>query len=135
MPQHLLTEPQFLEVKVNLHACAINETREPFELTPMHLPDGSKNKLLQVWFPGTHGDIGWETETGLSEAPLAWMIQQLQILVGIQFDESALKARFPAYGAPAGKVLAPQMAEEQLPPAFSRSAPIRGSQGACSWRI
>jgi hypothetical protein len=74
----------------------------------MHLPDGSNNKLLQVWFPGTHGDIGWETETGLSEAPLAWMIQQLQTLVGIQFDESALKARFPAYGAPAGKVLAPK---------------------------
>ena len=108
MPQHLLTEPESLEVKVNLHACAINETREPFELTPMHLPDGSNNKLLQVWFPGTHGDIGWETETGLSEAPLAWMIQQLQTLVGIQFDESALKARFPAYGAPAGKVLAPK---------------------------
>ena len=106
MPQYLLTEPQSLEVKVNLHACAINEIREPFEVTPMHLPNGSDNKLLQVWFPGTHGDIGWETETGLSDAPLAWMIQQLQTLVGIQFDEGALKARFPAYGAPADKMSA-----------------------------
>jgi hypothetical protein len=113
MPQHLLTEPKSLEVKVNLHACAINEIREPFELTPMHLPNGSNNKLLQVWFPGTHGDIGWETETGLSEAPLAWMIQQLQTLVGIQFDEGALKARFPAYGAPADKILAPKWLRSQ----------------------
>jgi hypothetical protein len=73
----------------------------------MHLPHGSTNKLQQVWFPGTHGDIGWETETGLSEAPLAWMVQQLYTLVGIQFDERALQTRFPAYGAPAGKIAAP----------------------------
>jgi hypothetical protein len=70
-------------------------------------------KLYQVWFPGTHGDIGWETETGLSEAPLAWMIQQLHTLVGIQFDECALQARFPAYGAPAGEIAAPAWLKSQ----------------------
>ncbi|KAH8765217.1 hypothetical protein F5882DRAFT_14929 [Hyaloscypha sp. PMI_1271] len=101
------------EVKVNLHACATNEIREPFELTPMHLPNGSINKLHQVWFPGTHGDIGWETKTGLSEAPLAWMIQQLHTLVGIQFDACALQARFPAYGAQAGKIAAPAWLKSQ----------------------
>jgi hypothetical protein len=44
-PRHgLLTCSEIPEVKVNLHACATNEIREPFELTPMHLPNGSTNK-------------------------------------------------------------------------------------------
>jgi hypothetical protein len=88
------------EVQNNFHAISLNEIREPFELTPMHLPENSPNRLAQVWFPGSHGDIGWENEMkGLSDAPLAWMLDQLHTHAGIQLDEPALQARFPAYGA------------------------------------
>jgi hypothetical protein len=100
----------------------------------MHLPNGSTNKLLQVWFPGTHGDIGWETETGLSEGPLAWMVQQLHTRVGIQFDERALQTRFPAYGAPAGKIVALAWLKSQthqpcraLLPLMGRKARVPGA--------
>jgi hypothetical protein len=55
------------------------------------------SNILEVFFLGTHGDMGWveEGET-LVLAPLAFMIQQLSNL-GIQFDEAKLAARFPAY--------------------------------------
>jgi len=66
----------------------------------MHLPESSCNRLAQVWFPGNHGEIGWENENkGLSDAPLAWTVDQLHTHVGIQLDDAALQARFPAYRA------------------------------------
>lgn len=51
--------------------------------------------VRQVFFPGDHGDLGWiEAEAGLVHAPLAWMIQQLNTYLEINFNQAALDKRF-----------------------------------------
>ena len=72
---------------------ALHETRAPYRPTLM-----TGKKVHQVFFPGNHGHLGWiEEKEGLVHAPLAWMIQQLQTYVGLEFDEEQLIARFPNY--------------------------------------
>lgn len=54
--------------------------------------------VYQVFFPGSHGNLGWiENKQDLVYGPLAWMIQQLHAHVGIIFDEKKLAARFPSF--------------------------------------
>ncbi len=59
-------------------ALAIDEKRKNFEATLWHQqPDISGQVLEQVWFAGVHSDVGGgyaETETGLSDIALQWMI-------------------------------------------------------------
>jgi hypothetical protein len=56
--------------------------------------------VVQVLFPGVHGDLGWIEELeGLVQAPLAWMAQQLHTHLGIKLDEGELRKRFPKYRA------------------------------------
>ncbi|KAH6697453.1 hypothetical protein F5X68DRAFT_197346 [Plectosphaerella plurivora] len=80
-------------VKHAFHCLSLHETREPYSPTLMSGPN-----VRQVFFLGTHSDMGWigEDET-LVTAPLAWMIQQLDTHIGINFDHTRLAARFPAY--------------------------------------
>src|SRR4029077_20353195 len=46
--------------KVNLHALAIDEHRQPFEAAIWRKPKYKKyeSRTEQVWFPGVHSDIG-----------------------------------------------------------------------------
>ena len=76
-------------VSVALHALAIDEHRRPFEASVLR-----RNKLRrttarveQVWFPGSHGDVGggWLTDSqrdkaaarALDDLTLDWMIRRL----------------------------------------------------------
>lgn len=77
-----------------LHAVAIDEVREIFDVTPMKKnPDAENQRVIQVWFPGEHGCVGGGTEEyrGLSDAALQWMIDSTRNLgLGLEFDISAI---------------------------------------------
>lgn len=77
-----------------LHAVAIDEIREAFDVTPMKKnPDAENQRVIQVWFPGAHGCVGGGTEeySGLSDAALQWMLDSTRNLgLGLEFDPSVI---------------------------------------------
>jgi len=65
------------------HAVAVDELRSDFTPT---LWDADPPRIRQVLFPGAHSDVGGgnpntNTESGLSDCALAWMMSQLDPLV------------------------------------------------------
>lgn len=83
------------DVQNALHAVAIDEIREVFDVTPMTPnPKAENQRLIQKWFPGDHGCVGGGTEAyrGLSDAALIWMIDSIGDLgLGLDFDLSAIR--------------------------------------------
>lgn len=77
-----------------LHAVAIDEIREVFDVTPMKKhPDAENQRVVQVWFPGEHGCVGggMEEHSGLSDAALQWMMDSIGNLgLGLELDPSAI---------------------------------------------
>lgn len=79
------------------HAIALDENRGPFAPT-LWEPDGRgpDQDLQQVWFPGSHLDVGGgHPEKGLSDAALRWMVEEAQ-KAGIVFDEDLLRQVTPS---------------------------------------
>jgi uncharacterized protein (DUF2235 family) len=75
-----------------LHAVAIDEIREVFDVTRMQKStNNSSQSLKQIWFPGTHGCVGGGSQenSGLSDGALLWMIEESQRL-GIEFDTTKI---------------------------------------------
>lgn len=74
-------------VRLALHAVSIDENRRTFRPTlwsesepeqPLP-PPLFDQRIRQVWFAGHHSDVGGGyPETGLSDAALAWMVEQLR---------------------------------------------------------
>lgn len=77
-----------------LHAVAIDEIREVFDVTPMTKhPEAENQRVIQKWFPGEHGCVGGGTKehSGLSDAALQWMIDSIGDLgLGLDFDISVI---------------------------------------------
>ncbi|MEH1967942.1 DUF2235 domain-containing protein [Nostoc sp.] len=77
-----------------LHAIAIDEIREVFDVTPMKKhPEAENQRVIQKWFPGGHGCVGGGTEenSGLSDAALQWMIDSIgDMKLGLDFDTSVI---------------------------------------------
>ncbi|MEH2061421.1 MAG: DUF2235 domain-containing protein [Nostoc sp.] len=77
-----------------LHAMAIDEIREIFDVTPMKKhPDAENQRVIQKWFPGVHGCVGGGTQehSGLSDAALQWMIDSIGVLgLGLDLDPSVI---------------------------------------------
>ncbi len=77
-----------------LHAVAIDEVREIFDVTLMKKnPDVPNQRVIQVWFPGEHGCIGGGSKeySGLSDATLQWMLDSIGNLgLGLEFDPSVI---------------------------------------------
>jgi uncharacterized protein (DUF2235 family) len=77
-----------------LHAVAIDEIREVFDVTPMKKDSDAENqRVIQVWFPGEHGCVGGGTKehSGLSDAALQWMMDSSRNLgLGLEFDPSVI---------------------------------------------
>ncbi len=77
-----------------LHAMAIDEIREVFDVTPMQKhPDAPDQRLIQKWFPGEHGCVGGGTKehSGLSDGALKWMIDSVKELgLGLDFDPDVI---------------------------------------------
>jgi uncharacterized protein (DUF2235 family) len=83
-------------IDVVLHALAIDETRGPFRPTLFTLPGGIRlaphQHVEQVWFPGTHADVGggWPN-TQLSDISLLWMAQRIMAKTGLKIDIAKLR--------------------------------------------
>jgi Uncharacterized alpha/beta hydrolase domain (DUF2235) len=71
------------------HALALDEGRKHFSATLWSYSFHSSNRRVeQVWFPGTHSDVGGGIEdTHLSNIPLCWMTSRVQDCgLGLAFD-------------------------------------------------
>ena len=69
-------------VKHGYHALALDETREAYTPVLWECHDGFKGRVEQVWFRGSHGDIGGQLSgfhdaRPLSNIPLVWMLEKL----------------------------------------------------------
>lgn len=79
------------DVAIIRHAIAIDEHRAFFHVNWFEEAPGIN--LKQVWFPGTHGDVGGgrpEAESGLSKYALEWMAHEA-IDFGLLVDEERLE--------------------------------------------
>ncbi|MEM9971935.1 MAG: DUF2235 domain-containing protein [Pseudomonadota bacterium] len=70
-------------IKRGFHALALDETREAFKPVMWQTRDGYHGHLEQVWFRGTHGDVGGQLNgfrdaRPLANIPLVWMLEQLE---------------------------------------------------------
>lgn len=70
-------------VRQGYHALALDETREAFEPVLWHCPPDRLGDVEQVWFRGTHGDIGgqidgYEPARPLANIPLVWMLEKAE---------------------------------------------------------
>ena len=76
------------------HALAIDEWREPFKPTRFK----KSEKVTEVWFPGSHTDIGggYEIRT-LANAPLRWMVAG-SVEQGLIVDYGGLNNRLEQIG-------------------------------------
>ena len=82
-------------VKAGFHAVAFDETRAAYAPVMWTTPDGFAGRVEQLWFPGTHGDIGgqlggFEDARPLSNIPLVWMLERAQ-LAGLPLPEGWAK--------------------------------------------
>ncbi|KAI8635267.1 hypothetical protein F5Y19DRAFT_5640 [Xylariaceae sp. FL1651] len=97
---------EFLETNMSsnvenmCHALALQEYRKPFIPTLIYVPPERAARLQQVWFLGSHPNIGRDRETGsLADIVLAWLLQKLQDILGLRFNEVKLLIRFPRSSA------------------------------------
>ncbi len=70
-------------IRHGYHALALNETRKVFEPVLWECPDDFDGVIEQVWFRGTHGDIGgqlngFHAARPLSNIPLVWMLGRIE---------------------------------------------------------
>lgn len=70
-------------VKNGFHALALDETRQVFAPVLWECPDGHDGKVEQVWFRGSHGDVGgqlggFEAARPLSNVSLVWMLERAE---------------------------------------------------------
>jgi uncharacterized protein (DUF2235 family) len=66
-------------VKNGYHALALDETRAAYKPVMWRCPENYEGRVEQMWFPGTHGDVGgqlggFEAARPLSNIPLVWML-------------------------------------------------------------
>ncbi|WP_319022431.1 DUF2235 domain-containing protein [Meridianimarinicoccus sp. MJW13] len=70
-------------IRHGFHALALHETREAFEPQLWTCPKGWTGHVEQVWFRGTHGDIGgqlsgFDAARPLANIPLVWMLEKAE---------------------------------------------------------
>jgi uncharacterized protein (DUF2235 family) len=90
-----------IAVRHGFHALALDERRMAYAPTLWDVPAHRTDDIRQVWFRGTHGDIGGhlsglEAARPLSNIPLVWMLQQLHAC-GLPLPDG-WPARFPQDG-------------------------------------
>lgn len=90
---------QFHDTQVNrkiryaLHAVAIDEQREAFQVTHMNRSDGATTDISEVWFPGVHSSVGGGVRTtlGLSDMTLLWIAEAIATLpLGLELNLDAI---------------------------------------------
>ncbi|KAK4702181.1 hypothetical protein P7C70_g4045, partial [Phenoliferia sp. Uapishka_3] len=78
-------------IQLALQALALNETRQDFCPCKWEQTEAGRAKgqvLKQVWFSGSHSDIGggWEDAHDSADITLAWMISNTAHVLGFDFD-------------------------------------------------
>ena len=66
-------------IKKAVHLVSLDENRISFSPTLFNKDNNNSNRILEVWFPGVHSDIGggyWYD--GLSDCALAFMIKEMK---------------------------------------------------------
>ncbi|KXH54053.1 hypothetical protein CSAL01_01959 [Colletotrichum salicis] len=93
-------ELRFASLDVNpnvdyaFHALALDEWRTAFKPTLWGMDNNEHTQLRQVWFPGSHSDVGGGFEDQqIANIALAWMADQLTS-VGVEFNTSEMKRLF-----------------------------------------
>ncbi|WP_299966885.1 DUF2235 domain-containing protein [uncultured Roseobacter sp.] len=71
-------------VKAGYQALALDETRVAYKPVLWSSPDGYQGRVEQVWFSGTHGDVGgqlggYEAARPLANIPLVWLLERAQM--------------------------------------------------------
>lgn len=95
------------DIAVTRHAIAIDENRAFFRVNWFAEVPGAN--LKQVWFPGSHGDVGGdlvEAESGLSKYALEWIADegaQAGLLLDADRLDKVLGRRGGGFAAPAPK--------------------------------
>jgi len=93
------------------HALSLDDERRTFFPIPWCETEEAKlqeiaprpGRLLQVWFPGVHADVGGGyPDNGLSYVPLCWMIDEAAAK-GLKF-EATLVNEYRAIAAPTGRL-------------------------------
>ncbi|MEM1236649.1 MAG: DUF2235 domain-containing protein [Pseudomonadota bacterium] len=98
-------------VRAGYHALALHETRRAYEPVLWETRPEWRGTLEQVWFRGTHGDVGGQlggrhASRPLSNIPFVWLMEKLE-LSGIHLprgwqDEYPRDAEAPSIGHWAG---------------------------------
>lgn len=70
-------------VRRGFHALAIDETRDAYAPIMWYTPADWDGHIEQVWFRGTHGDVGgqvgdFRAARPLANIPLVWMLERLE---------------------------------------------------------
>ena len=70
-------------IRHGFHALALNETRVAYAPILWSCPTGWQGTVEQVWFRGTHGDIGgqlmgFDAARPLANIPLVWMLEKAE---------------------------------------------------------
>ena len=73
------------------HAMSIDEQRKDFPVNLFGVPNRVGQIVEQMWFRGTHSDVGGGANPYLANIPLVWMISKLQF--ELVFDTKALSKR------------------------------------------
>ncbi|KAK3387776.1 hypothetical protein B0H63DRAFT_500855 [Podospora didyma] len=76
------------------HAIALDEWRTAFNCTMWGAKNNDHTQLRQVWFPGTHCNVGggWPDQQ-IATIALAWMADQLTS-IGVEFDKKEMARIF-----------------------------------------
>ena len=82
---HVVFENGTLNERIEraVHIVSLDESRVSFEPTLINKDDKNPNRILEVWFPGVHSDIGggyWFD--GLSDVALTFMIAECKKALG-----------------------------------------------------
>jgi uncharacterized protein (DUF2235 family) len=85
-------------IRHGFHALALHETREVYAPVLWTCPEGWEGHMEQVWFRGTHGDVGgqlsgFEPARPLANIPLVWMLGKAEAC-GLDLPEG-WRTRFP----------------------------------------
>lgn len=70
-------------IRHGFHALARDETRNTYEPVLWTCPSDWQGRIEQVWFPGTHGDVGgqlggFKEARPLANIPLVWMLERVE---------------------------------------------------------
>lgn len=70
-------------IQHGFHALALDETRKVYEPVLWETPNDFSGKVEQVWFRGSHGDVGgqlggFEEARPLANIPFRWMMEKLE---------------------------------------------------------